>query len=348
MVFFDLVRPDDNGQDVNLMKRGPGFLDGERDKFNFNEDESEPFFPGDQRKDIPTLPRIETDGKNEPDTTVPQPGIRKSQTYFDIMSDFFDEPEINIFPDKNVAPRSANFAAAPRPHLPLRPQPGPGFYGEPKAQKLRQIRPTTHVGHAYAQPLKYLNPLDVDHNSADVGFYQGPKVGGVQANHGRPHGFAPPQPPRPFQPPHRPRLLEEAVPDAEFLDIPKIGVAQEFFGEALTRQNSFDDNFGFDESSSPSKPFDGGDAPPNFPRPNIASQLDRVPDQQQPSFVGGFTEPDFEEPDFDVRQNFQDLRPEFRDIDDGSFNKVEPFPHSEEFDSGRQNFPGTLILNFKC
>jgi len=321
---------------VNLAKRGPGFLDGEREKFNFNEDESEPFFPGDQRKDIPTLPRIETTGREEPDTTVTDPG--KSQTYFDIMSDFFDEPEINIFPDKNVAPRSVKFDAAPRPI-----RSGSGFYDEPKAEKLRQIRPTTQIGHTYAQPLKYLNPLDVDHNAADVGFYQGPKVGGVHHNNVRPHGFVPPQPPRPprpFQPPHRPRLLEEAVPDAEFLDIPKIGVAKEFFGEALTRQNSFDDNFGFDESSSPSKPFDGRDAPPNFPRPNIGAQLDNVPDQRQPSFVGGFTESDFEEPDFDVRQNFQDLRPEFRDIDDGSFNKVEPFPQSEDFNGDRQNFPG--------
>ena len=252
---------------------------------------------------------------------------RKSQTYFDIMSDFFDEPEVNIFPtQKTVALRHANYRQQP-------------FSGH--SQKLRQIAPTTsHVGHGYSEPLQYHNPLDVDHNSADVGFYPGPKYGGVHHNK-KTKGFIPqPPPPRPFQPPHRPRLLDDVNHDVDFVDVPKVGTDGEFFGEAL-RQNSFQDNFSFDESPTPPQHsgFEAGKIRNNFPRPNIGSQFDNGPEQRAPSFTG-FADSVFDEPDFDVRQNFRDLRPEFGDVDDGSFNKIEPFPQAEQLIGGRQNFPG--------
>ena len=348
---FDQARPNKE-QVETVSKRGPGFLAGEREKFNFNEDGRK--FPGDERNDIPVLPQIENPGPKEPNTIFQSD--RKSQTYFDIMSDFFDEPQINIFPtEKTVATRSANYASSRPP--PVSKQ-GPGFYGEPKSEKLRdfsrQVIPITPKGHKYSEPLRYHNPLDVDHNVEDVGFYQGPKYGGVQASPKQQPSVPlppPPPPPRPFTvPPHRPRLLEEIIPQEDaFLDVPKIGAnSEEFFGQAL-RQNSFDENFSFDESPSPSprsnpaSGFGGGKVPPNFPRLNIGSQLDRVPNQQPTStFPGGFGETDFEEPDFDVRQNFQDLRPEFRDIDDGSFNKLEPSPSPPQFDN-RQKQRGKII-----
>ena len=296
------------------------------------------------------------------------------------MSDFFDEPQVNIFPtEKNVVVRHANYRQPPFPQNP----------------KLRPIPiKTSHIGHGYSEPLRYHNPLDVDHNAADVGFYQGPKHGGVHHNK-KPKGFIPPPPPpRSFQPAHRPRLLDEVNHDVDFLDVPKVGTEGEFFGEAL-RQNSFEENFSFDESlTTPLNPgFEAGKVPNNFPRPNIGSQLDQVPnsfprpdvssqfaqgpnnfprqnigsqlrqvpnnfprpdissqlnegpEQRAPSFTG-FADAIFDEPDFDVRQNFRDLRPEFRDVDDGTFNKIEPFPQSEQIDGGRPNFPGNFFTIF--
>ena len=51
----------DNSENVR-----PGFLNGEREKFNFNEDGKNPDFPGDERNDIPVLPQIETSEEKEP------------------------------------------------------------------------------------------------------------------------------------------------------------------------------------------------------------------------------------------------------------------------------------------
>ena len=184
------------------------------------------------------------------------------------------------------------------------------------------------VGHSYAEPLSYRNPLDVDHDDVDVGFYPGPKFVGVQNRH---QGFLPPPtaPPRPFNsqvPAHVPRLLDDVNTEVEFVDVPKVSTKQvpshEFFGQALTQR------------APPFAGFESGKVPKNFPRPDISSQLDPAPRNE-----GGFGGSFFDTPGFEVEQNFV---PGFEDIDDGSFNEVESLPRPQRLvgESPQGNFPG--------
>ena len=302
---------------------GRGFDANQVEKFNFdNGDEN---FPGDERNDIPTLPNIESLGDRDPNL---RNSDRKSTSYFDIMSDFFDEPRIDLVP-KNVVTRQAPFA-------PARPS-SPGFFGrqqqQPKLRHLsRQIAPVTQIGHTYTEPLNYRNPLDTGHNDADVGFYQGPKYGGVP-NKKQGGIFPPPPPPpaRPFQA-HVPRLLDDVNSEVDFIDVPKVGPSspppvkptREFFGQALTQREPPRPRSGFDS---------GAGVPRNFPRPDISSQLDSVPRN------GGFADSIFDRPNFNVEQNFG---LGFDDVDDGTFNSVESLPRPERLVGAGppQNIPG--------
>ena len=99
-----------------------GFEHARSEKFNFDEEVSP--LPGDVRGDIPTLPQIET--SEDPNVVTSD---RKSQSYFDIMSDFFDEPRIDLAP-KNIATRQANFGQA-RPQL-------PAFHGQQRQLRQQQ------------------------------------------------------------------------------------------------------------------------------------------------------------------------------------------------------------------
>ena len=69
----------------NSENLGPGFLNGERKKFNFNENGKNPEFPGDARNDIPALPQIETSEDKEPNV---QSGFKSIHNYFTLIKHF--------------------------------------------------------------------------------------------------------------------------------------------------------------------------------------------------------------------------------------------------------------------
>eukprot|EP00095_Tigriopus_kingsejongensis_P010315 maker-scaffold187_size272365-snap-gene-0.14 protein:Tk10315 transcript:maker-scaffold187_size272365-snap-gene-0.14-mRNA-1 annotation:"hypothetical protein DAPPUDRAFT_227138" len=74
-------------------------------------------FPGDEREDIPSLPFIEgNQNSEEPQKMVftGSPGAPPSQSYFDLMGDFFEEPEINIFPHDSPPPQEMREPEPPR------------------------------------------------------------------------------------------------------------------------------------------------------------------------------------------------------------------------------------------
>ena len=86
---------------------------GKNSSFNFRESEE---FPGDERGDIPFLPEIEG-GKApfnflEPDgfaggVVAGFPGAPPSQSFFEIMDDFFDEPKLQFPPPPPPQPHGS-------------------------------------------------------------------------------------------------------------------------------------------------------------------------------------------------------------------------------------------------
>ena len=94
-------------------------------KFNFKEGSA---FPGDIEGNIPLLPDIEggndpfsflgKEGFGGPPVIAGHPGGPESQSYFEIMNDFFDEPKIK-FPPPPPPPKAVNHGLEPKEiHLP--------------------------------------------------------------------------------------------------------------------------------------------------------------------------------------------------------------------------------------
>lgn len=293
----------------NPERSNSGFFSDERptfgpESFNFNEGKSA------FSDDVPLLPTIE--GPPRPKKDVGS-GFN-SEAYFDIMSDLLDEEE--LAPAKRIPERSPK----PRPNFQT-PQPFQQRILQPPYEQLREFQPIPGA-HKYAEPLSYRNPLDVDHNPDDVGFYQEPTFA---TNH---RAFPKSPASRPLPSFQTPRFLDDAQFEDGFLDIPKVGVPSHFFGSqvapvAPSRQVALDDS---------------SRIPANFPRPDIRSELDSIPDHNPPSFVG---ETPFTEPFFDSPPPQPKLRPsrqshltaQYRDLDsdDEIYRpKRRPEPQSEE------------------
>jgi hypothetical protein len=120
-----------------------GFSDNRIESFNF--DAGNDAFPGDDRNDIPTLPEIESPDAREPDVRTSE---RKSTSYFDIMSDFFDEPRIDLAP-KHVAARQLNLGRG-------RPQ-SAGFFGQQQQQQESILRISISAKKVFGQIFTYYN-----------------------------------------------------------------------------------------------------------------------------------------------------------------------------------------------
>lgn len=263
------------------------------ESFNFKDIHRE--FPGDERDDIPELPMIEG-GPRRRKKEVAQHEFQPEGFY-----DFMDTKE--FVPVKNVPERSSNFQTSQPFQQRILQQ------SQPQYEQLREFQPI--VGHRYAEPLSYRNPLDIDHNPDDVGFYEEPKFA---TNH---RAFPKSPSSRPLPQFQTPRFLENAPFEDGFLDIPKVGVPSNFFGpeqpNPIPRQS-----------------------PNNFARPDFDQES--IPEQEPPSFVGEtpFTEPFFDSPPpppprpRPSRQSSSHLQPQYRDLDSEEIYRPKRRPEFQE------------------
>lgn len=119
---------DIQSQSLHGLSRKPSLVNTKRSRkveasTNKDEDFSKDFgprqkkLPGEERGDIPILPFIENSEvvENDPQNVVftGTPGGPPSKSYFDLMGDFFDEPQINIYPDDFVPPPSKESVPSP-------------------------------------------------------------------------------------------------------------------------------------------------------------------------------------------------------------------------------------------
>ncbi len=297
-------------------------------------------FPGDEREDIPTLPEIENPFNREPEVRTrfsprqgpypyfhdqfdnpfnghhesgygrpPPPGPPQkrntppveSKTYFDIMDDFFDEPEINIFPEGRAAPPPPPQTRVPPPpsfvpRQPVKRNPEPyGYEGGPPPKKGAESfsHAPTPYGHAYSKPMSYMNPMDKFHNPSEVDVFTAPAPPGPGPRSGE-SLFKQPRFNDEFA------FEEPGVDDFQpsgnfFVDIPKININQAIGSKAPSGDfRNMPENLPNPQPLVQSGYYDNRprqhyepEVPPQqhfSHRPDIQGALDEVPDHSPPPY----------------------------------------------------------------